>query len=391
MSCYRGSWVSDMWESAMNLLSRMSLRRWSQLWLIGALMAPFLASGATAQTQEELIKLFTGSTITIVGSNAGSGADIMIRASAEILGDFLPGKPARIVVQNVPGGAGIPQVRRFMQAKPNGLTLTVLHSRHTIDALFGVHDIKEWDPRKTGIIGSPTAGGQSRLICVNPQTFKWTSWHDLIASKRQLNVASSEPSGGAAASAARFIELNKGPFKIIGGYGGQGEIFAAYIRGEVPVLQHCPERSVRKDYPDLIKTPAEARKRFIPILWWDVESDPEWLAALGHSGPVPHINEVLDLMGAGPEQKNTFRAALEIMSMFSRTWTLPEGTPAPIVKAWQDAFMAMTASPQYKERIVKIGFEDEHAPRSGDDLRAAFKLFESLSPESVKSIRELVN
>ena len=38
------------------------------------------------------------------------------------------------MIQNVPGGGGIPQVRRFMQAKPDGLTITVLHSRHTVDA-----------------------------------------------------------------------------------------------------------------------------------------------------------------------------------------------------------------------------------------------------------------
>ncbi len=164
----------------MNSCSTIGPRRRVWVCLIGLAVAPFCASGAVAQTQGELEKLFTGSTVTIIGSNAGSGADIMIRASTEILGDFLPGKPARIVVQNVPGGGGIPQVRRFMQAKPDGLTITVLHSRHTVDALFGTHDIKEWDPRKTGIIGSPTGGGQSRLLCVNPQTYKWTSWKDLI-------------------------------------------------------------------------------------------------------------------------------------------------------------------------------------------------------------------
>lgn len=359
--------------------------------LLGAAIALLSASGAAAQSQAELQKLFTGSTITIIGSNAGSGADIMIRASAEILGDFLPGKPARILVQNVPGGGGIPQVRRFMQAKPDGLTITVLHSRHTVDALFGTHDIKEWDPRKTGIIGTPTGGGQSRLLCVNPQTYKWTSWKDLIDSKQTLNVGASEPSGGAAAMAVRFIEMNKGPMKIITGYSGNNEIFAAYLRGEVPVLQHCPERSLKKEYADLLKTPEEARKRFVPILWWDIESDPEWLKTLGHSGKVPHVNEVLDLMGAGEEQKKAFRAALEIRSIFSRTWTLPAGTPEPIVKAWQDAFMQMTASPQYKERMIKIGFEDEHAPRSAQQMREAFKLFESLSPESIAVIKQLGN
>src|SRR6476661_7048332 len=103
-------------------------RRLALGWAIGTSVAAF-ASGAAAQSQADLQKLFTGSTVTIIGSNAGSGADIMIRASTEILGDFLPGKPARIVVQNVPGGGGIPQVRRFMQAKPDGLTITVLHSR----------------------------------------------------------------------------------------------------------------------------------------------------------------------------------------------------------------------------------------------------------------------
>ena len=373
----------------MNLSSRMIQWRRPLAWLIAAAMAPLCASSAAAQSQDELQKLFTGSTITIIGSNAGSGADIMIRASAEILGDFLPGKPARIVVQNVPGGGGIPQVRRFMQAKPDGLTITVLHSRHTVDALFGTHDIKEWDPRKTGIIGTPTGGGQSRLLCVNPQTYKWTSWKDLIDSKKPLNVGASEPSGGAAAMAVRFIEMNKGPMKIITGYSGNNEIFAAYLRGEVPVLQHCPERSLKKEYADLLKTPEEARKRFIPILWWDIESDPEWLNTLGYSGKVPHVNEVLDMMGAGEEQKKAFRAALEIRSIFSRTWTLPAGTPEPIVKAWQDAFMQMTASPQYKERMIKIGFEDEHAPRSAQQMRDAFKLFESLSPESVAVIKQL--
>ena len=373
----------------MNSCSTIRPRRRFWAWLIGLAVAPFCVSGAAAETQAELEKLFTGSTITIIGSNAGSGADIMIRASTEILGDFLPGKPARIVVQNVPGGGGIPQVRRFMQAKPDGLTITVLHSRHTVDALFGTHDIKEWDPRKTGIIGSPTGGGQSRLLCVNPQTYKWTSWKDLIASKKQLNVGASEPSGGAAAMGARFIEMNKGPIKIITGYSGTNEIFAAYLRGEIPILQHCPERSLKKEYADLLKTPEEARKKFVPILWWDIESDPEWLKTLGHSGPVPHVNEVLDLIGAGEEQKKAFRAALETRSIFSRTWTLPVGTPEPVVKAWQDAFMKMTASPQYKERMIKIGFEDEHAPRSAQQLRDAFKLFDSLSPESVAVIKQL--
>jgi tripartite-type tricarboxylate transporter receptor subunit TctC len=359
--------------------------------LMGAVLAPLGASAVSAQSQADLEKLFAGSTITIIGSNAGSGADIMIRASTEILGDFLPGKPARIVVQNVPGGGGIPQVRRFMQAKPDGLTLTVLHSRHTVDALFGTHDIKEWDPRKTGIIGSPTGGGQSRLLCVNPQTYKWTGWKDLIESKKTLNVAASEPSGGAAAMAVRFIEMNKGPMKIVTGYSGVNDIFAAYLRGEVPVLQHCPERSLKKEYADLLKTPEEARKKFVPILWWDIESDPEWLKQLGHSGPVPQVNEVLDLIGAGEEQKKAFRAALEIRSIFSRTWTLPAGTPEPVVKAWQDAFMKMTASQQYKDRMTKIGFEDEYAPRSAEQLRAAFALFDSLSPESVAVIKQLGN
>jgi tripartite-type tricarboxylate transporter receptor subunit TctC len=375
----------------MRVLSGFFRKRRHLGWLIGAAVTPLFAFNALAQTQAELQKLFTGSTITIIGSNAGSGADIMIRASAEILGDFLPGKPARIVVQNVPGGGGIPQVRRFMQAKPDGLTITVLHSRHTVDALFGTHDIKEWDPRKTGIIGTPTGGGQSRLLCVNPQTYKWTSWKDLIDSKKQLNVGASEPSGGAAAMAVRFIEMNKGPMKIITGYSGNNEIFAAYLRGEVPVLQHCPERSLKKEYADLLKTPEEARKKFVPILWWDVESDPEWLKTLGYSGKVPHVNEVLDIMGAGEEQKKAFRAALEIRSIFSRTWTLPVGTPEPVVKAWQDAFMKMTASPQYKALMVKIGFEDEHAPRSAQEMRDAFKLFDSLSPESIAVIKQLGN
>jgi hypothetical protein len=73
----------------MTLLSRM-IRRQPLGWLIGAVIGPFIASAAAAQTQADLEKLFTGSTITIIGSNAGSGADIMIRASAEVLGDFLP-------------------------------------------------------------------------------------------------------------------------------------------------------------------------------------------------------------------------------------------------------------------------------------------------------------
>jgi tripartite-type tricarboxylate transporter receptor subunit TctC len=358
-------------------------------WLLGVALLPLCGSAAMAQSQADLEKLFTGSTITIIGSNAGSGADILIRASAEILGDFLPGKPARIVVQNIPGGGGIPQVRRFMQAKPDGLTITVLHSRHTVDALFGTHDIKEWDPRKTGIIGSPTGGGQSRLLCVNPQTYKWTGWKDLITSGKKLNVAASEPSGGAAAMAVRFIEMNNGPMKIITGYSGVNDIFAAYLRGEVPVLQHCPERSLKKEYADLLKTPEEAREKFIPILWWDIESDPEWLKTLGYDGKVPHVNDVLDLMGAGEEQKTAFRAALEIRSVFSRMWTLPVGTPEPIVKAWQDAFMNMTASQKYKDLMVKIGFEDEYGPRSAQQLRDAFKLFDSLSPQSVAVIKQL--
>jgi len=112
-----------------------------------------------------LAKKFDSKPVTvIVGSAPGGGYDTFSRLVARNVGKYLPGNPS-FIVRNVPGGGQLRGLRRAMKAKPDGMTIGLLHPRFVQRELAG-QDVPDFDLKKVKVLGSPSAGMVPRIWCV---------------------------------------------------------------------------------------------------------------------------------------------------------------------------------------------------------------------------------
>ena len=129
--------------------------------LVGGLFAAVVAasllvpSGAWAQRSEaELKKLLESQPVNIiVGSAPGGGYDTFSRLVARFVARYLPGNPS-FIVRNVPGAGQLRGLRRAMKAKPDGMTLGLLHPRFVQRELAG-KDVPDFDLKTVRVLGSP--------------------------------------------------------------------------------------------------------------------------------------------------------------------------------------------------------------------------------------------
>ena len=207
----------------------------SALALAGSLLAP---SGAWAQrSQEELAKLFESKPVTvIVGSAPGGGYDTFSRLVARFVGNYLPGNPS-FIVRNVPGAGQLRGLRRAMKAKPDGLTLGLLHPRFVQRELAG-KDVPDFDLKTVRVLGSPSSGEVPRIWCVRRSI--GTTYADLVKRGKPVTSGGNAP-GAAFGIGPQFVQELGGPIKMVYGYGGTSEIMAAFDRDEMEGVDRCVE------------------------------------------------------------------------------------------------------------------------------------------------------
>ncbi len=109
--------------------------------IFGITTAALLASGFTHEASAQSGNYYQGKTLTIlVGLEAGGTSDLFARSFSQYLRKYIPGSP-NIIVQNMPGGAGLVATNFLAErAKNDGMTI-----------LWG-----PWDPLAQAIGG---AGG----------------------------------------------------------------------------------------------------------------------------------------------------------------------------------------------------------------------------------------
>ncbi len=347
------------------------------LWTIGISTTVLLASVSSSHAGEaaDLAKRFEARPVTImVGFAPGGGYDVVARLVARFSGKHLPGNP-KIMVQNMPGGGGLRGLQATMKAKPDGLTIGVLHPRFVQRQLAGIK-VPDFDVRTVRVIGSPSYVRVSRLWCANPRIA--TSWAEAQKLGRPLT------SGATAAGASfglgpQFVEALGGPVKMVYGYGGTSEIMAAFDRGELDATDRCTDEHVPRLFPEWVKR----RKMLAPLFWWEAEASKDWLGQLGVS-KVPHL---FDVFKPTEEQRKTFDVAIEFATM-SRIFIMPTGVPADMYNAWRKAFEATTRDPAFLEAAKVAGLEVGLG--TAEDFTRTIKAYDSLSPGGRKLLIDLV-
>lgn len=215
------------------------------IWAAGAAVALSAAAPAPAQAQgsypERPVRL-------IVGFNPGGGTDTTARVIAARLTDKYG---QQIVVENRPGASGSVATQLVSEAEPDGYTLIMISSAHTITP--HVYDLsydalEDFEP--VTMIAS-----QPQVIVVTP-SLPVNSLEELIeyakANPGKLNYGTTGKASLPFFAMEVFKEMAGINIEPIG-YGGGGEAMIAVLNGDTQVsinsvastLSHYQEKTVR--------------------------------------------------------------------------------------------------------------------------------------------------
>jgi tripartite-type tricarboxylate transporter receptor subunit TctC len=306
-----------------------------------------------AQKSRDLAKHFESKPVTIiVGSAPGGGYDTFSRLVALFAAKYLPGNP-RFIVKNVPGGGQLRGLRKTMKSKPDGLTIGLLHPRFVARELFGI-DVPDFDLKKVRVLGTPSGGiKRPSLLCARRDLA--TSWDKILQLGRPVTVGANAPGGMGSTLGPEFVAAIGGPVKMIYGYGGAGEVLAAFNRGELDTIQYCSKAYIPRLYPEWI-----TEKRAAPIFWWGGKSSSDYLGRLGADANFGRMG---------------------------RLFVAPPGVEDHIYRVWKTAFEATVRDPEFNKRAAIAGMEVGLA--TAEDFRKNTELFQNLSSQTKGLVKKL--
>ncbi len=298
---------------------------------------------------------FGGKTIRIItGTSPGGGYDTFSRIVAATAERYFP-ESTRFIVQNLPGAGQLRGLRAVLNAEPNGLTIGPVHSRWFARQLL-VGDVDGFDLDRVYILGSPTFTVNEEGFCLD-KNFA-SSWQDVLDRDLTIRVGSVGPGNE---PAIEFMIENGAPFKLIYGYGGSSEIMAAFDRGETDGTSRCGPGTAGRLYPEWIE-----QGRMVPIFYSKKPYNDEWLANLGHTGPLPSFRELPGL-AFDPAQAEGLELNL-LVTELSRVFVMPEDVPADVTQYWQSAFDQMMDDSAFKEQVAIAGYEEAYGYGRAEDI-----------------------
>jgi tripartite-type tricarboxylate transporter receptor subunit TctC len=196
----------------------------SILALLLCAMAPHLASA----------QFYKGRTITlIVPTSAGGINDLAGRLVARHLGSFIPGNP-NIIVENVPGGAGVVAANRLYNAtEKDGLTIAIIQ-RGTPQVQIEGNPNAKFDPLKLTWLGSLSSYADDAYILVVNSSSPVKSAADLKKPGIAAIKLGADTPGSTnlifALVAKEVLGLN---VQVVRGYNGAGPMAIAMQGGEL--------------------------------------------------------------------------------------------------------------------------------------------------------------
>ena len=333
-----------------------------------------LVISSTVFAQSDLARHFGSKPVTIiVGSAPGGGYDTFARIVARFVGPHLPGNPT-FIVQNMPGAGQLRGLRASMKARPDGLTIGLLHPRFVQRELTGI-DVPDFDLKTVRVIGSPSFVKVPRLWCARSSIAK--TWADVEKVGRKLSNGGNAP-GAAFGIGPQFVSMLGGPIKMVYGYGGTSEIMAAFDRSEIESLDRCTEENVPRLFPQWIKN-----KTIAPIFWWEEKPKQDYLAQLG----VKDLPYILDVVKGNTDQRSAFEVAVQF-NVFNRIFVAPPKVSDAAYDAWRNAFEKTTKDPGFLKAAAAAGLEVGLG--SAEEFRKSLAAYEKLTPAGVKIFKELI-
>lgn len=341
-------------------------RRGAIAMTLGAAATFGLAGSASAEVS------FEGRTIEwIIPFSAGGGSDTWARFNAPLLSKYLPGAPT-VVVVNEPGGGSTKGTNLFAaRAKPDGLTILGTSGSTQFPYLLGDprvrYEYAEWEI----VMASPTGG----VVYTSPSTG--------VTGPEEVGKLAGQNLVYASQGATSLDLVPLLGFKLMGldvqhvfGFKGRGDGRLAFERGETNIDYQTSSAYLKNVQPLVDAGTA------VPLFSWGVLDADGNLMRDPTFPDLPHFGEAYETMtGMTPEGPGYdayfafFTAGFPAQKMVF----LPEGTSQEIVDAYQAAFEAMKADPEYQANKEAVLGTYEQV--TGQAAQALFEKGTQITPE----------
>lgn len=274
---------------------------------------------------------FKGKTVRmIVGSPPGGGTDLGGRLFARFIGKYLPDSPS-IVVQNVPGAAGIKAMNYMaQQVAADGLTFIAGSSSQITPDTVLKNAAVVYDPTRFAIVGGVATTGT--VLVANK---------DAMARMAKTGAPIAVAQVGGARTGAQMplwaAEYLGWKIKWVSGYQGTAALTLAMLKGEADMTDTAGQANLQPLIED---------GRFALVVQAGVFKDGE----LRRREAFPDVPTMAELVGpklAGPG-KSAFDS-WERTTQIGKFFALPPNTPRDYVDAYRAAYAKMADDPDFKK------------------------------------------
>jgi tripartite-type tricarboxylate transporter receptor subunit TctC len=344
---------------------------------LGAAAALPLAGAARAQAPVS----FAGQTIEwIIPFAEAGGSDVWARFVAPYLARHLPGRP-NVVIRNIPGGGSITGANEFAQrVRPDGMTFFGASASTQLPFLLGDrrvrYDYAQWVP----VLVSPTGG----VVYVSSRT--GITSHEQIAQLRgQELIFPGQTAAGldvVPILALHVLGLN---VRFVWGMRGRGEARLAVERGDAAIDHQTTPAYLTQVMP-MVRSGAA-----VPLFSYGVIGADGRVARDPSFPDVPTFEEVYQRLHGRAPEGTAYQAYLACsVAAFAgqKPAVLKRETPAPIIAAYRQAFIAAVADPELIANRGDVLGDYEQAV--GDAADRLYRVATTISPEARSFVREFL-
>lgn len=292
----------------------------------GLLCSIILVWGLGASTVPAAERPFyEGKTIRIfVPFGPGGGFDMLARFLGRRMSEYIPGKP-KFVVQNMPGGGGVIAANfLYNVAKPDGLTIGIVHSNMAILEMKQVPGAK-FKMGNFSWIGGIDLGP---VVAAIKKDLPYRTIEDFRSSKNTLFFAAS--ASGTTTTEYPLILKHYGKLnvKVIPGYRGLSSALGAIERGEANARSgSLPSLKRRSDVLRIVIGAQRARE------------------------VVPDI--VVDSQIVTSREGRELINALQVPQQLGRGIAAPPGVPQERIEILRSAWAKLSQDPRFLKQVKK--------------------------------------
>jgi tripartite-type tricarboxylate transporter receptor subunit TctC len=308
-------------------------------------------------------ELFKGQTVRItVGYSAGAGYDAYARMLAP---HFAKKLDATVIVENLPGGAGLNALNALVSEKPNGLRMMLLNAEGAFLAQLIDQPGMRFDMSTLRFLGRVSY--ENRVLLASAGS-AFTKIDAFVNPKQPVYFGASGKIDGMGDMASILCQAMAMPCKVITGYKGSADVTLALVRNEVHAQVTSESQSAHQVRGGKINA----------------------VAVLGPSKAalLPSVPTIFDLVKLSPKQSKWIRFRAGI-SEIGRAFVVPPGTPKQRADVLEKVIHDTLTDKDVQAQAAKTNRPISYAPPAHIN-KVVKQLFADLSPQERKEITDLL-